>query len=222
MMAGIIWTKTPDGLCPHYDDSAEGLAAKYPGIPEMGLDWTLDTFPGDSKALAQVRALLDSDKWVLFNGDYGTGKTGLAACIYRDAIDKLIAKHGETAAITGFYYENNRRMEIDRPKFWNVEELLQRHADTWHNEDLLDPVEYLKKRCGLLVLDGVGETAYPDKLRDVLGQLIGQRYTRWRTLRTVMTSNWYFKDFGTKLGDWSVSRLRDVCEVIVPREKLRK
>jgi len=221
-MAGIIWTKTPDGLlCPHYADNIDGLTAKYPGVPEMGLDWTLDTFPGDRAALEKTRALLDSDRWVLLNGNYGTGKTGLAVCIYRDAIDRLVAKYGEAAVIIG-YYENNQHVLIDEPQFWNVDELLSQHAKSWHNEDLIDPLERLKTRCPLLVLDGVGETTYPDTLRDDLAQLIGQRYTRWRTLRTVMTSNWRLPDFSTKLGDWSASRLKDVCEVITPRERLRK
>jgi DNA replication protein DnaC len=188
----------------------------------MGLEWTLDTFPGDRAALEKTRALLDSDKWIIYIGTYGTGKTSLASCVYKHAIDRAIEKYGETAMITGYRYEGLRRVDFDRPaEFWNVEQLLTQHAKTWHNEDLIDHLERLKTRCPLLILDGVGETAYADALRDDLSQLIGQRYTRWRTLRTVMTSNWKLPDFKAKLGGWSASRLEDVCEVIIPEERMR-
>ncbi len=205
-----------------YCDCQEGLAAKYRGVPEMALDWSLDTFPGDTQSLQKTIELLDSDRWIIYIGTYGTGKTSLAVCVYKHVIDKAIEEHGEQALHLGYRIVSGRRVDLPRPaEFWNVEQLLAQHAKTWHNEDLIDHLERLKTNCSLLILDGVGETNYADALRDDLAQLIGQRYTRWRTLRTIITTNWTLPEFTSKLGGWSADRLKEVCEVITPKEKMR-
>jgi DNA replication protein DnaC len=234
--------KCQDGITTEYNDKTDamvlgfcdcerGLYKRYRGVHQAGLYWSFDDFPGDADALALVKSLLWSDKWVILNGPYGSGKTSLAVCMYKAYIDAAIEKYGEAALLTGSRVSSEKLDDgtviqrwhpFPRPAaFWNVTELLCASKNVIGRDDLIDPIETLKTRMGLLVLDGLGETKLSEWDTNQIGQLLGQRYNAWRTLRTVITTNWHVTDFGKHLGDWMTSRFCEVAEVITPKGKLR-
>lgn len=196
--------------CTHCDI---GKRRRYIGIPEEALTWEFSNFPDwlGTKVTARNdegkevpvkidwirRAFTERDKWILFLGPVGTGKTSLSVSGY-----KLLRDRG-----------------VDG-RFWNCAELLDATKKSFGNDDRVNPIEILHTRPSLLVLDGLGERKLTDWERNEVSQLLGQRYSH--RLRTIITTNWASKDFEEQLGDWVLDRLRHVSIVLnVTGESMR-
>lgn len=227
---GIKTTIDNRGVRLSFCDCELGQSQKYKGVHSAALYWTFDDFPGDKSALEEVQKLLQDDCWIILTGPFGSCKTSLAVYMFKDAVDSIVKKYGEASLITGHVMEKvtlkdgtvyHKPVPLRRPAFWNVEQLLAASKATIGNEDALDPIEVLKRESPLLVLDGLGEVTLSDWDRDAISQLIGQRYNQWRTLRTVITTNWPVAEFKNKLGGWVSSRLGEIARVVIPKERLR-
>lgn len=191
--SGYVYREVEDGrytvMQQFYCMCAVGVIARYPGIPVESVGWRFDNWPGPAGIREEVRRAVQSKRWIVLTGPYGTGKTSLAVSAMRFAVDNCT-----------------------QSRFWNTAALLDTTKATFGNEDKANPIERLHSRPAFLVLDGMGERPLTEWERGALMTLLGQRYTK--RLQTVITTNWALPEIGKYLGGWIADRLRDVGAVI--------
>lgn len=161
------------------------------GIPDRYAACTLDSYPqttaGQRTAVTKIRAWLASDQWALvLCGDFGVGKSGLAAGILRDAADRqqpgLFCKTADV---------------WDR---WKA--TFRRDAETSAQEVLasLRTVPYL-------VLDDLGVDISTDFVKTALYQVLDDRHGHSR--KTVITTNLDVKKLAVHLGERTMRRFEE-------------
>lgn len=132
---------------------------------------------------------LKDGRGIIFFGDYGTGKTHLAAAILQDAIKQ---EH------TGV--------------FVSVPDLIAKIRKSWNGEgnesDLIDTLI----KADLVVMDDLGAENTKDWIVERLFVIINSRYERM--LPTIFTTNCNFQELKQKVGGRIESRIYEMCEGI--------
>ncbi len=153
-------------------------------VPAAMRAFSLDSFlalTGDSALVENVRAVWDaSDRWLLFVGPVGLGKTGLAVSLLND--------HLRTGS-TGLY--------VVTPTFLaRIRATYTRTSDGEVDElDVLGSVV----EAPLLVLDDLGKVALSPWGQEKLFTVVNERYLHGR--RTIVTSNLGLHDVERACGD---------------------
>lgn len=171
---------------------------KQAGIP---WEWTLSSFPFDRQpaveksrimALADCRFVQRGDN-IVFIGDTGTGKSGLASGLLREAI-----------------------LSGSRGLFYNVQDLLD---DLYASLADRTTSKLLKKICryDLLVLDELGYLTLTPEQMNAFFKLMAERYQAGKS--TIVTTNldydkWYGLFKPKDLVDALLDRLRHHCVTI--------
>lgn len=199
---GIKTIEEDGGLSLDYCTCPQGRTRRYSLPPQM-LDWNAVSYPGPRNAIEVAWDWLQGDnkRWLILEGNYGAGKTGLAVLVYKAIVDRMIEKVGTYQFI---------RTSPRPAQFWFVPDLCQAQKDTY-GKDVIRPVT-LAERAIFLVLDDVGAERYTEDNVNIVAQLIQHRYTH--NLRTVLTTNLKAAamkdDFGPRVFD----RLRDNATII--------
>jgi len=132
---------------------------------------------------------LNSGKGIIFIGNFGTGKTHLAASILQEVIKK---EH------TGI--------------FVSIPDLIAKIRKSWDGDgnesDLIDALV----EADLVVMDDLGAENTKDWVRERLFVIINSRYERM--LPTIFTTNCSFAELRRKVGGRIESRICEMCEGI--------
>jgi DNA replication protein DnaC len=163
-------------------------------------DWTLETFPFDKQPgirKTQIQELaglsfLDRVENIVFIGNPGTGKSGLAAGLLRTA---LVAGH--------------------RGRFYNAQDLLDELYASL--ADRTTP-KLIKRLCryDLLLIDELGYLTLKPEQVNTFFKLMGERYGRKSTIITTNLdySEWYDLFRRKSLVDALLDRLKHHCITI--------
>lgn len=210
-----------DGICfMSYCNCAAGKARRY-ALPEKMIEWNIKSYPGPQEAIHVAWEWLKTQTgkgvkernavywqwdtpsagWLLLEGNFGSGKTGLAVACYKVILDRMIDAVGVVRFMT-----SSPRMA----QFWSVSELCKAQKETY-GKDMIRPVSNAEKAL-FLVLDDVGAERYTEDNVDIIAQLIQHRYANNKhTLLTTNLSGAEFRDaFGMRVAD----RLRDNATII--------
>lgn len=136
-----------------------------------------------------------SGNGLILMGTVGTGKTHLAA-----AITHYLAERGIGV------------------KFGNIVDLFEDLRNSYNTDDdiLLD-----LKRVPLLVIDDLGKERKTEWTQEQIYAIVNYRYEH--NLPLVITTNCTVKELNTRLGDATMSRIREMCEPVkVVGEDVRK
>ena len=163
-------------------------------------DWTLKTFPFDKQPgvkKAQIMSLaglsfIDRAENIVFIGEPGTGKSGLAIGLLR------------TALINGY-----------RGRFYNAQDLLDELYASLADRSTS---KLIKRLCNypILVIDELGYLTLKPEQRNAFFKLMGERYA---TASTIITTNldypeWYELFQRKSLVDALLDRLKHRCITI--------
>jgi DNA replication protein DnaC len=138
-----------------------------------------------------IGAKLDAGQGLMFRGDVGTGKTTLAMLISRAA------------------------MEADRTvAIYSLPRLLAVLRETYHDDARLSLHGLIDRLCAvdLLHVDDVGAEQSSPWVLEQLYTIINTRYEDGRAV--VVTTNLEDEALRAQIGDRTVSRLDEVCEVL--------
>ncbi len=135
---------------------------------------------------------------LLLVGDFGTGKTHLAAAILQEVISQ---DH------TGV--------------FISIPDLITKIRNTWDTEENEWDLITALTEADLVVLDDIGAENTKDWVRERLFVIINSRYEKM--LPTIFTTNCSVKDLKNKLGGRIESRINEMCKgVMLVGEDYRK
>lgn len=177
------------------------LAWDDSGIPTRFFGWSLDSSPllkANPALLARINARLSApedalgsqDSW-LFWGNYGTGKTGLAAGIAR----RLVYDWGCNLL------------------FRTLPDLMTELRGTYNRREGPTEQELLDKYGSVdaLILDDLGAEQVKDTgwLEDRLYQIVGRRHGA--ELATIFTSNLSPAELGARIGERNMWRIVEMC-----------
>jgi len=209
---GIYWDEDDDAhwvAC-----TCQPLAKRYKLPPEM-LEWTWDTFPGAPKArefAEETYWKIDSErpkgtapKWLIITGPVGSGKTGLAVCLYKDFMDE------DPSTV---FFRTSELLDIEKRSFSD-------------DGDHVSILERIGRTCHTLILDDVGSERGTEWEITAIRNLLTVRYER--RLRTILTTNLSIEELGQCYGQRIADRLADVAVGLVltgpslrPRMKVYK
>ncbi|WP_176216943.1 ATP-binding protein [Andreprevotia lacus] len=208
---GSIWSKCPQCSAAQAEASrhdAERRAAQassahwqqqlqQAAIPPRFLDRTLHNYQatqaGQQRALAFAHAYAAalagpaSGRSAIFSGERGTGKTHLAIGIAQQAM----GRHGKTALFT------------------TVQRYIRAVRDSWSRNSPLteSAVVALYARPDLLILDEIGVQAGSDNEKQLLFDLLNERYEHRRS--TLLLTNLTVGECRSYLGERVFDRLRE-------------
>jgi DNA replication protein DnaC len=168
-------------------------------VPETMLGFTLDSFLAHPKnaekaqLVADVRAAWDdSDRWLLFVGPVGLGKTGLAISLL---LESIRSGRGGLYVVTPTFL-SRIRATYTRASDGEVDEL-----------DVLRSVI----EAPLLVLDDLGKVSLSEWGQEKLFTLVNDRYLAGR--RTIVTSNLDLDGLEGHLWPATFDRIRGLSDV---------
>jgi DNA replication protein DnaC len=164
-------------------------------------DWTLKTFPFERQPgvnKAQINALAGLDfiergENIVFVGNAGTGKSGLAAGILREAL------------LSGY-----------RGRFYNAQDLMDELYASLADRSSAKLMKHLC-RFDVLLIDEIGYLSLKPEQVNAFFKLMEERYTRKRS--TILTTNllyseWYDLFQRKNLVDALLDRLKHHCITI--------
>jgi DNA replication protein DnaC len=131
-------------------------------------------------------------KGLYIHGSVGTGKTHLMYAL-------------------GKYAERNLIRDVE---VFNSTDMLRRMRDDFAKTDSYDKEHLFKKLLefrGLLMIDDIGAEKLSDWVLETFYLLINKRYEEM--MPTLFTSNLPLKDLADKIGDRTVSRIVESCDV---------
>jgi DNA replication protein DnaC len=142
-----------------------------------------------------------SKKGLYIHGPVGTGKTYI---IY------ALAKKREERRQKN--YDNG----ISDPSCWvyNSTEFLRDIKEDFdkRQEDKINVYEKMLSYDGLLILDDLGAEKMTEWVSETFYLIINDRYENLK--QTIITSNFSIKDQAERIGDRTVSRIVEMCDVI--------
>lgn len=163
-------------------------------------DWTLQTFPFESKPdlnRSQIQTLaglsfVERAQNVVFIGDPGTGKTGLAIGLLRQAI------------LSGY-----------RCRFFNAQELLDQLYASLADRSTQRLIKTLS-RYAVLLIDELGYLTLKPEQVNAFFRLMDERYGRTSTIITtnLVYADWYALFQRKPLVDALLNRLQHHCVTI--------
>jgi DNA replication protein DnaC len=197
--------------CPHSELLYRLLSAEYAHRQQQSLlyrihqaklpwDWTLQSFPfkkqpGVSKTQMMDLAQLDfvgKAQNVVFIGNPGTGKSGLAAGLLREAL------------LAGY-----------RGRFYNAQDLLDELYSSLADRSSAKLIKKLA-RYDLLVIDELGYLTLKTEQSNAFFKLMGERYSRKATIITTNLhyEKWYDLFHSKDMVDALLDRLKHRCITI--------
>lgn len=139
------------------------------------------------KYVDEFEKFKEEGRGILFFGNYGTGKTHLAAAILQEVIAE---------GYTGI--------------FMSVPELISKIRASWSNEtnegDMIDIIS----EADLVVMDDLGAENTKDWIKERLFVIINRRYEAM--LPTIFTTNCNMEELNHKAGGRIHSRLMEMCK----------
>lgn len=158
--------------------------------PARYTDAKYDDVPADIRALFEKMRF--SRRGIYLHGDVGTGKTHIAYTLADASQEKIRV----------------------RSEFWNVTELLREiRMDFERNVyDKTRTEEHLMGYQGLLFLDDVGSEKITEWVAETFYLILNKRYND--ILPTVITSNLPIAQLADRIGDRTVSRIVEMCDVV--------
>lgn len=159
-------------------------------IPARYENASYDDVPENIKAF--LRVMKDTKKGIYIHGTVGTGKTHIAYAIKK-----------KWESVTG------RRVQ-----FWNTTELLQEIKDDFDRDNYSKTrtLERLMDSEELLILDDIGVEKVTDWALERFYLLVNRRYNEMRPI--IFTSNFSLGELAERIGDRTVSRIVELCEVV--------
>jgi DNA replication protein DnaC len=197
--------------CSHSEFLYRLLSAEYTHRQQQSLlyrinqaklpsDWTLQTFPfkkqpGVNRTQIMDLAQLDfvgQAQNVVFIGNPGTGKSGLAAGLLREAL------------LTGY-----------RGRFYNAQDLLDELYSSLADRSSAKLIKKLA-RYDLLVIDELGYLTLKTEQSNAFFKLMGERYSRKATIITTNLDyeKWYELFHSKDMVDALLDRLKHRCVTI--------
>lgn len=148
-----------------------------------------DDVPSDIRKAFE--GMKQSRKGIYIHGGIGSGKTHIAYALMN-----------ETERVLGV-----------RTMFWNTSELLRElRADmVRHDYDKRYTDERVMKFRGLLFLDDIGAEKLSDWVNETFYLIVNERYNEM--IPTVFTSNLTLGELADHVGDRTVSRIVELCDV---------
>ena len=210
---GIVYGHSDDGATMALCECIHGQRLRYPMLPDEMLSWTFDNFPGPASTRDVIRDWCAGRKWLVLAGFPGVGKTSLAVCAYKADCDRRIAILDDITWIMGRCWTASGPVTIPHPQWWAVERLVET-AKTSMDGDVKDPLPAVRESVPFLVLDDLGNERGTDYDRNAVRQILGRRYERHDTMRTVITTNKSPAALSDYLGGWMADRLQQVALVI--------
>lgn len=173
-------------------------------IPAEYADLTLDTHP-NREIVAQAREWFEhgSDPWLLLDGQYGTGKTGIAVALVKLALD------AGTSAVF--------RVVPDLLSEIRATYSPRQDPDAVVESDLLEAL----KTVDLLALDDLGAERMTGWVEEKLYEVLNHRHNERK--RTIVTTNLEPGDLSEHVGErifWRVKRMAQRIEVIGPNLRM--
>lgn len=165
-------------------------------IPPKYAPYTLDSFAaltGNHTLVADLRAWAMSDRWAVFVGGVGVGKSGLATALLVDWL-----RSGQS----GLY--------VSAPLFFS--RIRATYGNTAEGDDELAVMRTIAA-VGLLVLDDVGTVKLSEWGQEKLYTLVNDRFVLGR--RTILTSNLLVADRSLETYLWPATwdRIRGMADV---------
>jgi hypothetical protein len=222
---GIVYGHSDDGATMTLCNCIAGQRLRYPMVPDEMIHWTFDNYPGDAGVRDMVREWCGGRKWLVLAGKPGVGKTSLAVGAYKADCDRRIAILDDIAWIMGRCWVRGgggqlEVVSIAHPQFWAMEKMLEqskkRIDESKSDEGVTtkDPLPAVRESVPFLVLDDLGNEKGSPYDVNVVRQILGRRYERWQSMRTVITTNKSLPQLSAYLGDWMTDRLQQVALVI--------
>ena len=162
-------------------------------IPERYKDVKQSDIP--KKLLEYVSKMRDTRRGLYIHGSVGSGKTHLMYAIAKIIDDKV--------TLGGLLV-----------RAYNCAELLQDIRNDFHSVDSYSrkhTLESLLEFKGLLMLDDIGSEKLSDWVLETFYSIVNRRYED--CLPTVFTSNLELSELAERIGDRTVSRVVESCDV---------
>lgn len=160
-------------------------------IPDRFKDTKYEDVPNEIRTLFEK--MPETKRGIYIHGSVGTGKTHLCYAIkkkYDDPQGRFWAKFWNTTELL-----REMRLDFDRNG------MDKKHVE----EELMD-------RKYLLILDDVGAEKMSDWVAETFYLIVNKRYNEM--LPTIFTSNLSIADLAERIGDRTVSRIVEMCDVV--------
>jgi DNA replication protein DnaC len=163
-------------------------------------DCTLESYPGDPSAVPALRAWLETNRWLILEGEYGAGKTGLTVALLR-----VIAERGDSVL------------------FVNAPAMLRRVRATYAKHDEAESesavIDSLAE-ADVLAIDDVGKERLSEWGSELLYDLVNRRYSAGR--RTIVTTNLGVDRLEIHVGSATFWRLFEKSQLVHVTGNLRR
>jgi len=138
---------------------------------------------------------------IYIHGSVGTGKTHIAYAIKK--------QYDRPSKLDGDKYTPERVC-----KFWNMTMLLHDMRQDFDRlpRDKEEPAEDLMTTQKLVILDDVGAEKMSDWVSETFYLIVNERYVNMYP--TIFTSNLPIADLAERIGDRTVSRIVEMCDVV--------
>lgn len=150
----------------------------------------------------KILKITKTRKGMYIHGTVGCGKTHMMYAIGKGVIEKRVLEHVRA-------YNSTDMLRQMREDF--------NRTDKYDNHDLFkDLLEFR----GLLMIDDIGAEKLSDWVLETFYLLVNNRYEQ--VLPTIFTSNFNLKDLSERIGDRTVSRIVESCDVFELKGKDRR
>ena len=160
---------------------------------------------------AKIQALFDaipkSKRGLYIHGNVGTGKTHFAYALKK--------KWDVPTTVEASKKDNSVKVSKGRTAiFWNTTELLREMRRDFDSEQKSNVVDYLldNDNESLLFLDDLGSEKMSDWVAETFYLIINSRYNN--VVPTIFTSNFCIPDLAERIGERTVSRIVEMCDVV--------
>lgn len=181
--------------------------------------------------------ILNTQKGLYLYGGVGTGKTHIAYALLneckrrrdeyrqkREEIGKRFEYEHYIKNENGFstYFIDEEKEEakkaaieaiplpLKEPVFWNVTEMLFQMRNSYGNEP--EFIERLIDSPRFFFLDDIGAEKVTDWVEETLYLIVNKRYEKMMPM--IFTSNLPLSGLAEKIGDRTVSRIKEMCHVV--------
>lgn len=169
---------------------------KFCGLPELYCDCTFDNFEGNEKLKDRLKELLKTQDSLILRGNTGSGKTHLAAAIFKEKPD----------------YSN---------KFISIPQLLLKIRSSFNgNGETEEEIINKYTEAPLLVLDDLGAEKITEYSITTLYLIIDRRVNECK--KTIITTNLSQQEIEEALGSRIASRFAGMVNIKIAMPDYRK